>query len=1278
MNHTQTPGGLKRILRYLFYDDVPVKYRESYSEFCREKNAKRLPLLFLFMVLHRISSMIAYLYLYPVLFSVYSSPVETVFIIYSVFYFIFLLLASYITKKFSDRIAENPKLLELLSFAAFVVLILDDLITIIFSLSLPNPIRFVGGTLLIALALVFTKKMAGTLIGMYLVTTVSFKLILSPSIEMHVIGSLYFVFLAFAAIFASSNYKNRLLLYYLEEQKIAEQNLVLKKLSVTDALTKISNRRAFDEYLNKAWEAAKIKKQALTVMMMDVDHFKLYNDNFGHVEGDKCLVHIAEAISGKFRRRGDMFARFGGEEFVAVMANEPGDDIIKFAEKIRKAVEELEIPNPLSSLTPYVTISIGVANRTPGENCTPSIIIEMADAALYAAKQTGRNRVVADFEGGSSFTVEKQKPGTSYINFDDEYSDELRKDFLCTNAIAKADMLCTFFFDTKTSIMKFGADAAKKLNLSDAHLQEVSITYEDFIQHAHQDDKQNLKHTFEAIINGEYTFTDLTYFRMPINNGDYGWVQMKIMYVSNLTNFGSLLAEQNNLSDSAVLGSISDFSAFMRMQEINLLTVEGASLYSYNYNFKTDIVYFNDNFYKDFGLPNKSIEKGIDWLMGFLRSQSSKEDFTKAMAQLRSAETDRIDFKLNVFNTYLKNAQWLLFKGKCSRDSQGKPEVLAGTISDITQEKRSEELNSLIIEGSSDCIFVFDLERNIFEFSSKIHDLVSVKTRRMTNGLETWLNYIIAVDQEVFTGALADVYEGKTDTFRVEYRLKGKNSMPFWVACSGKCMLDEHSKPILIAGSLVNLDKMRQFSAYLDEIRNVDKLSGLPNRIAFNQELDNNFDGLETAPIKHENGYLMVVDIDDFGNINSMHGLSVGDRLLTEYGALLTLVVPHDTKLYHFESNRFVIYRSHSNTGRKDIEGICEQIRMYSSNGLLVDDVHVKMTVSIGVAEFTAKDTLDDALVSAELALRKAKLQKNRVDFFMPEDMASYLARLNLEAELRECVLDDFRGFEVFYQPFYSVSLSMIVGGEALLRWRSREGKIVPPDLIIPALQSIGMFAEVESWIFKSATAKCGEWVKLTGFKNLIININMSPKRVARGSLIDEVMEAVNKAGISLGNIFLELTEDSLVMESQANMNMLRELQQRGIHIAIDDFGTGYSSLGYLRDLPVCELKIDRSFITDIETNLSNREFVGAIIALCHIMNYMVCVEGVETLGQARILKELNADILQGYYFSRPLPPDEFEKMFLHDMTSSEKFVQRFNEISESCLTEQELAMLEG
>jgi diguanylate cyclase (GGDEF)-like protein len=823
---------------------------------------------------------------------------------------------------------------------------------------------------------------------------------------------------------------------------------------------------------------------------------------------------------------------------------------------------------------------------------------------------------------------------------------DIREEFSRLSAIVKTNLIGTFSMDLNSGIMQFSPEAAEKMSIE--YCKEIEggqcvIHYDDFIMQVHIHDKTSARKAFARIFDGTWAEEEFLAFRFPSALEKYEWLSIKVVYEREMA-----------------LGGITDYSANMRLHTLSTLALEGASKYTFYYDFKTGKIAFNDEFVNDYAIHSNPVDDGLNWLATMTTSETQKEEIYFAMRKINANESDTVDLKLRIYDGHSKALRWLHLRGKCSRNFDQSPDMLAGSILDITHQVRNEELNSLIIEGSSDCVFVFDLEKDIFEFSSKIYDLVPLRSRKMQNGMETWLNFIVPHDRPAFTAAIDKIMTGETDNFKVEFRLKGRESSPFWVACSGKCSTDEKGTPILIAGSLINLDTMSNYSQYMDEAMNANRSSGLPNRAAFYQDLETIIDeaiGREPETL----GHIIMIDIDGFGSINSLHGLLIGDRMLMEYGALLAMLVPFDGKLYHFGNNLFVVYIKQ--TRKEPAQKLAEQIRNYSSSGLLVGDIHLMMTVSLGVAGFNNEDKVEDVLVNAELALRRAKEIRNSVDYFEAEYRKTYLERLSLEAELSDCINDDFRGFEVFYQPFYSISLNAFIGAEALLRWRDSDGKIVSPGAVIPALQSMGVFNEVESWIFRTSAEQCAKWKIVSGHDDFVVNVNMSPQRAASGGLTDEVREVMARYDLQMYNMFLELTEEGIIMSSQSNVQTLKELRQLGARISLDDFGTGYSSLGHLRHLPVCELKIDRSFVIDIENSETGREFLGALINLAHIMNYVVCVEGVENLEQLRILVNLNADIIQGFYFSPPIPAERFEKEFILPNDCEESFSKRYRDV---------------
>ncbi|MCL2415320.1 MAG: diguanylate cyclase [Defluviitaleaceae bacterium] len=1253
-----------------FFEKVPNEHKKEFTRFCNEKNISRLPFFFSAMGLQKILSIIVYAALYPILLGIEMRGLTFAYSLYSLLYFIMLVLASYGAKKIAPILNGKIAWVNIIYMVGIAVIIIDDTITMYFFGGMINTMRFLGETVLIAGIPLFTKRKTNLLIGIYLATTVAIRLFLGHDISMFIVGNGFSAILAILGIALSCFVKNTAIRSFLENQNAKERNQQLialnerlssfnemyRQLSNTDPLTKIYNRRAFDEYMAHIWEECRKKIMPVSVFMMDIDRFKAYNDHFGHVKGDDCLVRVTEAISGNFHRKTDMFARFGGEEFVAVVPYASGRNVLDFAEKIRRGVEALRIGNPTNKQSPIITISIGVASCIPRNEEDFYSVVEMADVALYRAKQGGRNRVYPDHFDNEEGTQSVVEIMSKFSIVSGGKPIEVEK----LNSIIRATTLTVFSLDFDTGMMDFVSGSVLESFGIDTATE--TMHFGEFISAVCPADREDFAAVLDKIIEREYNENQSVIFRLR-SGEEYPWVSMRIRYTPN--DFGVI---------TSAICAIFDFGDNMNVRMIHQLTASSSADCLFNFNFGTRRAIFSNNFPRDFGLNYNAEDSGMGNAVEFagkffykLVFPKYRKKFMDAMKSICRGERDFIEQDFPLQNPTNQKIVWIKFRGRVSFDYKGKPEMLAGSITDITDHVRKEQLRGLIIEGSGSCLYTLDMERNVLEFSPKILEIAPLRSLRVEDAIETWTSMVLAEDRYIISSALERTKNSRNHSHKAEYRIYGPSGSIIWIMDNGKCLYDETGKLLYVAGSMTSFDSMTENQS--SEITKItDKFSGLPNRFAFNQAMHG-----RRSQGGDEIGYTIMVDIDDFSNVNSMYGITIGDRLLTEYGALLTLLMPPDnTEIYHFEGNLFVICRQ--DTNRVEIEALCDQIREFSSNGLLVDDIYVKITVSVGVTDYTFKDTVDDVLVNVELALRKAKAEgKNKLEFFFPEDRTSHLSRLNLENELRECVMNDFAGFELFYQPIYSTSMHMYIGAEALLRWRNKSGDVVSPNIIIPALKNIGIFTDVERWVLHRAAEQCGQWIRAGGNEDFIININASPKRASKDGLIDEIKSVLDNSRINMKNMFLEITEESLVNDGQDNIAPLKGLQEYGIRMAIDDFGTGYSSLSYLRDLPVCEIKIDRAFVRDIETDETSREFVEAIIRLSHILNYVVCVEGVETVGQLKILIELNADILQGYYFSRPVPGDEFAEKFLDDPMDVIKFAKRYEKLYGSAIKTAEI-----
>ena len=1216
------------------FGDAPAHYQDAYRHSQTEKAVRQFSIFSAFLPL---TQLLTFFLNVPLQNLTNLSQAELVFTFFSLFYCIAALLSRYLLKNARSNLSVNQIYASRIVISLLTLFTCLESVNVIFEFILMQTMyRFVGIAFIVAMMPLYRRRNTSVMIG--LLTSVSLSGVLLSAHLMFVTLrfdlAIMMFFLAFLALVFGFVSRNNSAKAFINNRNIVEANIrleeandklnsvndQLEQISTTDPLTKVANRRAFDDYANHAWGLCQRSAQPITVLMMDIDHFKAYNDTFGHLKGDECLFRVAQSIKAHFNRAVDLFARYGGEEFVAVLPFTTGESVMSLIERIRSGVEAMRIPNPKSQSSPYVTISIGLATRVPVSTKMYDSIVSLADDALYQAKRNGRNRVVANLtDTDMSFVVPRAPviavPGTG---------EDLEK----LQRIVQMAMIAVFSVDLDTGILSFSKSIIDFTGIETSELE----SYLDFMDFVHADDRSAFEREMQLILSHAGELSSVAnVFRLRKKDGLYNWVSMTCSYMHE---------DEPDVPTLVAVGSFSDFSEQMRMQEITELMAAGSATYLYYYDFERQEMFFNEPFCVDFELKSNLVADG-DKLFISLIYEPERQLFIDALAGLRSGDDSDFAIEIRLISPH-KGMRWVSMRGVAGRSANNRPAMFAGSILDTTEQVTARQTNRLIIEGCSDCVFIYDAESDVLEFSSKIKDISNMTDVRNENGLRAWTNLIVPEDRSMFLESIRQIQEGKTDTHRLEFRMIRSVGDPIWVACRGKAAFNEKGAFMRMAGSLFNISAMGNYNSYIEELSMADRLTGLPNRLSFYRDM-----GVQLS--SDEPGYVIMLDVDDFKNVNNLFGLNVGDRMLTELGALLTLSIPPSTNLYHLGSDLFII---HVRVNDEDYAySLAEQLCALSSYELLVDDKNIRFTFSVGVAFYTPNNSVDEIITNAELSNRKAKeAGKNRVATFDPADKDDYLHRLELETRLRESVENNFEGFCTFFQAIYSTKTKTIVGAEALLRWRDTAGNIVPPNLIIPCLQNIGLFHTVESWILRQATLQCGEWVKMGAPSNFIINVNLSPVRAIAKSLLDEVREVIHAAGLREHNVVLEITEESLIMEMKTSIHMLRELQLNGILLAIDDFGTGYSSLSYLRDLPINEIKIDRSFILDIESNPSSRDFVKSIILLSHSMGYVVCVEGSETETQVDILTELGADILQGYYFSRPLPAEDFAAKFLLEL----------------------------
>lgn len=443
-------------------------------------------------------------------------------------------------------------------------------------------------------------------------------------------------------------------------------------------------------------------------------------------------------------------------------------------------------------------------------------------------------------------------------------------------------------------------------------------------------------------------------------------------------------------------------------------------------------------------------------------------------------------------------------------------------------------------------------------------------------------------------------------------------------------------------------DRLRYLAYY-------DPLTSLPNRRSFTEQLSRI---IKRSQRRGSNAALMFIDLDHFKRINDSIGHGRGDRLLVEIAKRLTLELREDDAINYYsdesaedEDDRLgeteiarlggdeftVVLSDVENISH--VEGVAQRILYSLSQPIPLQSHNPVVTPSIGIALYPQDGTDPDTLVrNADTAMYVAKSEGRACARFYNEDMnAKAVEQLKMEEDLRLGMKRD--ELELRYQPQIDVETGEVVSLEALVRWKHPTRGMISPIDFIPVAERTGQIIEMGEWVMSEVAEHSAYWDGL-GLKNFRICINISPLQFNQGNLPEYFSDYLAKTGIDPERIELELTESAIMTDAETNIAKLRELKDIGMALAVDDFGTGYSSLSYLKRFPIDTLKIDQSFVADLDSP-DGAAIVDAIIALSKTLQLRVIAEGIETEAQKRYLVEKRCDLLQGYYFSRPIYPED-------------------------------------
>jgi diguanylate cyclase (GGDEF)-like protein/PAS domain S-box-containing protein len=561
---------------------------------------------------------------------------------------------------------------------------------------------------------------------------------------------------------------------------------------------------------------------------------------------------------------------------------------------------------------------------------------------------------------------------------------------------------------------------------------------------------------------------------------------------------------------------------------------------------------------------------------------------------------------------------------------------------DITGSKQAEEqlrLLANVFEHSSEAILITDRDNLIIAVNAAFTRLTGYCLEEVRGRNPKILSAGRSTPED-YRAMWRSIREQGLWQGEVWDRRKDGSCYPKWLAIS--TVRDGHGEIFQHIASFTDISERKAAEERIHHLAHYDALTGLPNRVTLLGRLRQ-----AVATARREGSWVavMFVDMDHFKTINDTLGHPIGDALLTEVARRLAMCVRDSDVVARLGGDEFVIVLTGAGDGALQASAtVADKVLHQLADPYWVAGHELRSTPSIGIGLFPGDGEDTDSLMkNADTAMYHAKaLGRNNYQFFTASLNQAAAERLQLEGSLRRAL--EREEFLLHYQPQVDAGSGVIIGFEALVRWRHPELGMVPPDRFIPIAEDTGLIQPLGEWVLRAACAQLSA-MRQQGHDTLRMAVNLSARQLRHVDLPALVGAVLAENGLAGPDLELEITESTAMYNPQATILVFERLRAMGVRLAIDDFGTGYSSLSYLKLLPIHALKLDRSFVKDIEADANDAAICNATIALAHSLGLEVVAEGVETEAQYEFLRRLGCDLIQGYYFSKPLPADELARL---------------------------------
>lgn len=590
--------------------------------------------------------------------------------------------------------------------------------------------------------------------------------------------------------------------------------------------------------------------------------------------------------------------------------------------------------------------------------------------------------------------------------------------------------------------------------------------------------------------------------------------------------------------------------------------------------------------------------------------------------------------------------KWILGRGMVvARDSEGKPLRMIGTHTDITERKEAEHQLRIAATAfeSFEGLMVTDANKVILRVNQAFTSITGYSAEELVG--QNASSRKSGLQNAEFYQAMWESID-QTGKWSGELLNRRKNGEIYPEHLTITAVKDLNGQVTNYVGSSADISVAKAASEKIENLAFFDPLTKLPNRRLFADRLAQ---ALANSTRSGSHGALLFLDLDHFKTLNDTLGHDYGDLLLKLVAERLTCCVREGDTVARLGGDEFVLLLENLSINNieaaNQIETISEKILSALNEPYHLRNHEYTITPSIGVTLFNnlQQDSQEDLLKHADIAMYQAKKAgRNTLRFFDPLMQEAINVRVDLERELQKAI--DQEQFELYYQIQMN-SAGKPFGAEALIRWQHPQRGMISPFNFIPVAEETGLIINIGQWVLNQACAQLQTWQQNPATKDLSLAVNVSAKQFLQPDFVKQVKSCVSRHDIDNTKLKLELTESMLVDNIEYIISTMNALGEMGIQFSLDDFGTGYSSLQYLKILPLNQLKIDQSFVRDLATDSSDKAIVLTIITMAESLGLNVIAEGVETEEQLTFLGEHGCKNYQGYYFSKPVPIEDFNRL---------------------------------